>query len=110
MNEAFTEKQKSLFGKANDGDRKAVRTIMDYGLFEAWLDWNVALYIRFNAMSFASDWKRRIDPQASFDSTVEEYVSLAQQSCLADYRADLEACLMDILFNEPRCEKRTTKS
>jgi hypothetical protein len=92
-----TEAMKDLFHAACDGDREAVTQILDFGLFETWVDWHVNVDVRLRALRFACE---NVDTknEAGIDAAVGRYEEMFKATRFPEFREETAAMLMETAF------------
>ncbi len=91
----MTDAMMDLFLAANDGKRSAIRKVVDYQLFERWVDWNVNLQIRVQATRFAAG---NIETEPERDAAIEQYEEAFRCLRLREFREATAAMMMKTVF------------
>jgi hypothetical protein len=98
----YTEKQKSLFARASDGNKKAQAKILRDNLFDEWVNWNVQVRTVLDACDFACQISRigiQRPNNDSFDKLFDDYMTVAAMHIDEATEKMANAC-METLFAE----------
>ena len=103
MKTSVRERRLSLFGRANEGDKKAQAKILKDNLFDEWVDWNVQVRVRLDSI----DWAERMGFHGpEFFAELEEYENIhaecvaTNDPCAVIFREGIANSCMALLFPE----------